>query len=335
MTQGLLTPSTRFRWSQHLPQLRASGLRVEELHAGFGAYPPSAKWQRPFWGAAAIAESTWRALEVNRRADLCFLQRNLLSTLHTSERLLRRPFLFDVDDAIFLGPRGGSALAVARRASLIICGNRFLADHFANCGPVALLPTAVDTDHFHPRRHASSGRPTIGWSGSSSGFGYLYDIEPALGAVLQRLPEARLLIVSDQPPSFRSLPAAQVEFRAWTAASEAKVLHEFSVGIMPLEDSAWARGKCSFKMLTYMASGLPCVVAPVGMNAEVLALGELGLAARSLDDWTDALLTLLCNETLAARLGTEGRAVAESKFSRDRVGQQLIELIHRVLNKAC
>ena len=330
LTQGVDTPSTRFRWGQYVPLWRAQGLAVQEWPARCGAYPPPAQALRPFWGAAALAESSWRAWRAGSEG-LCVLQRHLIATLHSAERLIRAPYVFDVDDAIFLGPRGASADAIARRAAHIVCGNRFLAEHFAACGPVTVLPTAVDTERFSDRGRQRPARPTLGWCGSSSGFPYLYAIEGALCEVLRRHPEARLRVVADRAPQFTRLPARQLEFRRWQADSEAAVLKEFSIGLMPLPDSDWARGKCSFKMLTYMATGLPCVVSPVGMNAELLALGALGLGPRSEAEWVDALDQLLREPDPGAALGATGRRIAVAQFERRHVADQLrrcFEAVH-------
>ena len=129
ITQGKNIPSTRFRWSQYIDDLKNYGFEVSELPSNFGAYAPTSRIRRLPWLVATIAESLARTL-YSSDYDLRFLQRNLTATLCTWEPLLRKPFVFDVDDAIFLGPRGASADRIARSASFIICGNNFLADHF-------------------------------------------------------------------------------------------------------------------------------------------------------------------------------------------------------------
>ncbi|MFO1252574.1 MAG: glycosyltransferase family 4 protein [Inhella sp.] len=322
LTQGQDVPSSRFRWRQHEAWLRAQGLEAHELPARHGAYPPPQAWRRPAWGLRAWADS-WQRVRQTRDADLCFLQRHLIATLHTAERALQLPYVFDVDDAIFLGPRGESANTIARRAALTLCGNAFLAEHFASFGPVRVLPTAVDTARFCPAPPAK-GPLVIGWSGSSSGFAYLLALEDALRQVLRRHPEARLRVVADAAPPWRTLPPEQVEFRRWNAATEVAELQGFHIGLMPLDDSPWARGKCSFKMLSYMACGLPVVVSPVGMNAEVLALGALGLGPRHADEWVQALDLLLRDAEQRAALGRMGRQVAEQHYSRERIGTALL-----------
>lgn len=330
LTQGKDIPSTRFRWSQHVPTFSGNGFDVSTVHARLGAYPPANHAWRPSWGLGALAESTARVIRANVSSDLIFLQRNLLATLCTAERLLRRPFVFDVDDAIFEGPRGSSSFEISRRAAVTLCGNDFLAERFAPHGPVVIVPTAVDTDVFKPAPSTAS-RPTIGWSGSSSGFSYLYGIEHALKRVLEARPNAILKIVADRAPTFRKLPPERVQFVRWQPSNEASELHSFTVGIMPLEDSVWTRGKCSFKMLTYMASGLACVVSPIGMNETLLNESSVGIGARTDAEWEQSLIDVLDTPTLASRLGAAGRQSVEASYSRRVVGQALMKALHACL----
>jgi glycosyltransferase involved in cell wall biosynthesis len=104
-------------------------------------------------------------------------------------------------------------------------------------------------------------------------------------------------------------------------------LHEFTIGIMPLEDDLWARGKCSFKMLTYMAAGLPVVVAPVGMNIEILDQGPCGFSAKTTDDWVGAISSLLCNPGLAAKMGQSGRQIIEARYAQNVIAPRLAQLL--------
>lgn len=330
LTQGSRIPSTRFRWKQYVQDLITTGLDVSELPSHCNAYAPGSRVLRPMWFAATGTESLVRTLCANRY-DLRFLQRNLTATICMWEPLLRKPFVFDVDDAIFLGPRGGSADRIARLAALTICGNNFLADHFSTHGPVVVLPTAVDTNRFVQRAWSPNTRPVIGWSGSSSGLKYLYGIEPAIQKLLYQHPEALLKVVSDKAPVFKTLPSKQVVYERWSPDREVSALHEFTVGIMPLEDDLWARGKCSFKMLTYMSVGLPVVVSPVGMNVEILDRGPCGFAAKSSDDWVDAISTLLSDATLACQMGRSGRQIVEARYARNVIAPQLAQLLKEQL----
>jgi len=330
ITQGESVPSTRFRWSQYVDDLRQYGFEVSELSSSFGAYAPSSRIRRPVWLAGSIAENLDRTLDSNQY-DLRFLQRNLTATLCTWEPLLRKPFVFDVDDAIFLGPRGASADRIARSASLIICGNNYLANHFSNHGHVVILPTAVDTSRFVPRAGPPPSRQVIGWSGSSSGLKYLYGIEPAIRELLNRHPEVLFKVVSDKAPAFKTLPSDRVIFEPWSPDLEVAALHGFTIGIMPLEDDLWARGKCSFKMLTYMSAGLPVVVSSVGMNVEILGQGPCGFAAKTTDDWVDAISDLLSDAALADKMGRTGRQIIEASYARSVIAPQLAQLLRNQL----
>ena len=132
----------------------------------------------------------------------------------------------------------------------------------------------------------------------------------------------KLLIVADRPPQFKLLPESRVEFERWTPRTELAAFARMSIGLMPLADNDWCNGKCSYKMLCYMAAGLPVVVTAAGMNREVLALGEVGLSAACEQEWVDALTALLDDANLRRRMGAAGRAVVEERFSLHRLAQQ-------------
>ncbi|UST54343.1 glycosyltransferase family 4 protein [Comamonadaceae bacterium OTU4NAUVB1] len=322
ITQGADVPSTRFRWSQYGEDLISENFEVSEAASKCGAYPPASHGWRPVWFGAACVENLGRVFRSNK-FDLTFLQRNLISTLFSLESMIKKPFVFDVDDAIFLGARGKNANRIARISSLTICGNNFLANHFADYGSVVVLPTAVDASRFVPLDHISGFQKVIGWSGSSSGFKYLYEIEPAISKILKKYPDSILKIVSDKAPLFKSISSSKVVYEPWSVEREVAVLQEFSVGIMPLENSLWARGKCSFKMLTYMSVGIPVVVSPVGMNSEVLAQAHCGFGPRNHDEWVDSISSLLENPTLSKSMGACGRKLIETNYSKKVIGPKL------------
>lgn len=329
ITQGLSQPSTRFRWAQYVDDFTKNGFEVAELESKFGAYAPVEKVKRPLWIAKSLAENILRTYKSNKY-DIRFLQRNLTATLCTFESYLKKPLIFDVDDAIFLGARGRSADVIASYSSVVVCGNAFLADHFSNFAPVEVLPTAIDTIKFSPvKKLVNNSSAVIGWSGSSSGFKYLYSIEDAIKRVMVAYPSVVLKIVSDRPPNFKNLPNDRVIFEIWTPQREVDAIREFTLGIMPLHDDLWARGKCSFKMLTYMAVGIPVVVSPVGMNLEILSRGNCGFAPSSLDDWFDAIASLLTHESNRVEMGVVGRHLVETIYSKAVIAPKLIELIKK------
>lgn len=328
LTQGLNVPSRRFRWEQYIEHFQKAEFDVYESIGYFGAYPPIQRPLRAPWLAMNLLQNITRILKSNKY-DLIFLQRNLISSLYTVEPLIKKPFVFDVDDAIFLGSRGANANKIAGNASITVCGNNFLGDHFSKYSDVVIVPTAVDTERFKPSFQKSSVGKIIGWSGSSSGLKYVYSIEAALVRVLQKYEDVILKIVSDAPPAFKTIPSHKILFEPWSSRSEAAVLNTFDIGIMPLTDDLWARGKCSYKMLTYMACGVPVVVSPVGMNADILKQGECGLSPTTIDEWIDALSMLLDSSSLCSRYGDVGRQLVESTYSKDVIAPKLVEVLKK------
>ncbi len=314
LTTGRDVPSARYRVRSLIPSLHDRGVHVREFIPRIGAYPPEAKWQRPAWGLAALA-CRLPAVADTFRYDVTLLQRHLLSTLCTLEPVTHGPRVLDVDDAIFLHRGGRGVRRIARACELIICGNDYLAEWFSRCHPnVRVVPTAVDTSRFRPREEAVAAEhrdgPVIGWIGTRSNLQYLIGIEPALERILNARPDARLRVVSDASPRFQRIAADRFEFRKWSASREVADVQDMDVGIMPLTDGPWERGKCAFKLLQYLACGVPVVASPIGVNASILAAADLGIAAVSASDWEDALSALLDDAALSRRLGEAGRQFA-------------------------
>lgn len=326
-TTGVDTPGSRFRIRQYGAALAQRGVLVREWPSRSGAYPPTSRRARPAWAVRNLAA---RALDVARArdCDVTFLQREFLSTLVTLEPLTRAPRVLDVDDAIWVW--GGDAFTrrLARLCDVVICGNAFLAEYFAAVHPhIELIPTVVDTDVYRPAPRASAAAPVIGWSGSQSTLPLLETIDEPLAEVLRRHRDARLRVLCDAPPRLRAVPAAQLELVPWSEERELAALQGMTVGVMPLDDSVASRGKCSLKMLLYMACGVPAVVSPVGANVAVLRAGEGSLAAASRDEWVDVLDALLRDPEHARRLGVAARAVVEREYSVTRWAGELARVL--------
>jgi glycosyltransferase involved in cell wall biosynthesis len=259
------------------------------------------------------------------------IQRELIAGFTTFEPVCKSPRVLDVDDAIFLRRHGRAARRLASLVETVICGNAFLAEWFSRWHKrVAVIPTAVDTRRFRPAPDAREAG-LIGWSGTSSNFPYLLGIEAAIARVLQARSHSHLCVVADRPPPFRQLDPARVSFIRWREASEVKAIQRLAVGLMPLDNSDWCRGKCSLKALTYLACGVPVVVSPVGMNVEILACGRVGLPAGNEDEWVESIVSLLDAESEARRMGELGRAVVEAYYSSAVVAAELARVLNRTL----
>ncbi|AEG15313.1 glycosyl transferase group 1 [Desulfofundulus kuznetsovii DSM 6115] len=333
LTGGKHVPSARFRVRQLIPALSSYGVEMHEFIPAISKYPPELKWLRPFWGTAALV-GRFPAVLSTHRYDIVFLQRELISTFLTLEPLTKRPRVLDVDDAIFLHRDGRFAKRLAQLSDLVICGNDFLAEHFSQWNKnVTIIPTAIDTRRFTPRTQKSNTQDklVIGWTGTSGNFKYLYQIEEALEKVIKTLPNVVFRVIADKEPKFRRMLKERLDFVQWSPETEVKSLQTMTVGIMPLADTEWERGKCSYKMLQYMACGIPVVVSPVGMNAQVLSLGKVGFAAKSLDEWVDALLTMLsAGDSEREKMGNTGRRVVEKHFSIDVIAPTLARVLRLV-----
>jgi len=239
--------------------------------------------------------------------------------------------VFDFDDAIHLGGKEAHVARICARAAWVTAGNEHLAD-FArrHTDRVTVLPTVVDTDAYAVRaEHERPGvRVRVGWLGSDRSIGET--LVPHLG-LLARLRDAlgfELVVVSKPRPD---LPAAVGPWRfvEWSPEVETRLAELFDVGIMPLLDDPFQRGKCGCKLLQYMAAGLPAVASPVGVNAHLLADGR-GLLAAGEGEWRAALAALVADAGLRGALGRAGRAFVERRYALREWFPVLEEILARV-----
>jgi glycosyltransferase involved in cell wall biosynthesis len=323
-TGGLTVPSARARVRQYIGPLHRLGIEVREYPLPWGNILPQAFALRPLWIAATAVART-AALTCSWKADVTWISRQLLPAFAPLQAMAKRPMILDVDDAVWLNTGGHRARDLAMASDLVVCGNSFLANRFSRWNAnVTVIPTAVNTTWYRPHQPKPDSAPALmlGWTGTSGNFPFLYAIEGALLQVLRQCARAKLLVIADRPPQFKLLPDSRVEFEPWTPQTELAAFARMAVGLMPLADNDWCNGKCSYKMLCYMAAGLPVVVTAAGMNREVLALGEVGLSAGSEREWIDALTALLDDASLRRRMGAAGRAVVEERFSLHRLTPQ-------------
>jgi len=333
LTGGKNVASARFRVRQLIPALSKLGVEVHEFVPPISKYPPRWKWLRPFWGVIALAvrlPAVWKS----HFYDVVLFQKELVSTFVTLEPLAGRPRVLDVDDSIFVYRNGKTAAQLARLSNLVICGNNFLAERFNNWNKnTVVIPTPVDIHRFKPVRRRMPERITIGWIGSSVNFRYLHQIEGVLTEVVNAFPNVYIRVIADKKPKFFNEGLAhKLEWIRWSPETEVFGLQDINIGIMPLSDGEWERGKCSYKMLQYMACGVPVVASPVGMNKEVLSMGNFGFPATTEEEWKDALMKLIEMDQLEReRLGDNGRLVVEEHFSIEVVALQFAEALRRVL----
>jgi glycosyltransferase involved in cell wall biosynthesis len=306
---GLKTPSARFRIRQYIPKLAQLGLFVHE--------------HLPFFHGTCGLPSVFKAMSqlsgviASHKTDLTWINRELVQGYETFERFLKKPCVMDVDDSIWLDkPFGKFAIPrIARRMDTIIAGNSYLAEWFSKyCKNVFVLPTVINTDRYTPKTDYSE-KFTIGWTGMMCCYKYVEAIERPLLRFLQNHQEVEMLFVAERPYKSSILPSKRIRFYRWNEQTETSALKEMSVGIVSLPDDEWTRGKCSLKMLGYMSAGLPVVASPVGVNNEILAKGQVGFAAKSEDEWFEALESIYKDHSLRIKLGNNGRKIVEQYYS--------------------
>jgi glycosyltransferase involved in cell wall biosynthesis len=234
--------------------------------------------------------------------------------------------IFDVDDAIYVRKprRLGDApdespwrkqkfAATCRWVDMVVAGNDVLAGVArVSARDIAVLPTSIDTACYRPTSAGPDDPPTIAWIGSPENLIYLEMIRPALARLAKRHPALRLRVICSQFPDWSDVAVQRV---LWSSATEAESLAGAHIGVMPLTDDAWSRGKCAFKLLQYMAAALPCVASPVGANTEAVMDGLNGFHATSLQEWELSLEKLIASPGLRAQFGAQGRARVEQRYS--------------------
>lgn len=350
---GVQGATSRVRHYQFIPHLHAAGIEVtvapffpdgyldrlyDQEHRSLRAYVR---------GLCARAA----ALVRSRRFDALWIEAELFPWLPAvAERLLARagiPYIVDYDDAVFHRYDSDRAWLVRRllgrkidrvmqQAAVVIAGNEYIAAHARAAGArrIEILPSVVDTARYaqaeeDDARGAAPGAPpafTIGWIGSPITARYLDLIAPVL-ADLCREPGTRLRLIGAGTRA--PLPSvASVDRRRWCYDEEPAALQACDVGIMPLSDGLWERGKCGYKLLQYMACAKPVVATPIGVNRDIVCHGETGFLATTTDEWRAALTQLRDDGALRRRMGDAGRRRVGADYSLAGVAPRLVHLFH-------
>jgi glycosyltransferase involved in cell wall biosynthesis len=243
------------------------------------------------------------------------------------------PVIYDIDDAFFHEHERSALLRdklkpLIAGAAAVSAGNAYLADYARRWNPnVHIVPTTVDTDAYVPAALRPDRPPVIGWIGSPSTWAYVRPYLPVL-ADLCAGGRARFLAVGAGKGAHTDLFNG-MELRDWAEHREIADVQAMDIGIMPLPDEPWARGKCGYKLIQYMACGLPVVASPVGVNCEIVN-EENGLLATSDDEWSGGLLNLIENVDLRRMMGKRSRTRAVVDYSLATHAPRLIEIFRTV-----
>ena len=325
--------STRLRSLQYLPFLEAEGFQIT-VSSLFDDQYLNQLYQhgkRASFRTVMLYIRRLFALLSVFRYDLIWIEKEIFPYLPAfAERILRllgKRYVVDYDDAIFhnydlsghSGLRrvlGGKIDVVMRFSSCVVAGNDYLAIRARKAGAVRveLVPTVVDATRYNSKESQLPVHPVIGWIGSPSTQRYVVDIARALTSTCQKH-KARLLLVGASSDITTEFPGIDVQVVPWSEESEAEFIAQMDVGIMPLPDGPWEKGKCGYKLIQYMACGIPVVASPVGVNVDILGASQCGFLAANTAEWKVALDKLLESPEQRLQLGRAGRQAVENRYS--------------------
>lgn len=321
LTTRMDKPSGRYRFLQYVPYLEAEGLSVESF-----VIPKGILRRRRLFSSL-------------KDFDVVFLQKRLFGAFDwRSLRRCARYLVYDFDDAVVFNDSSKAAQRSSARSSrfervisgadMVIAGNGYLeglAKGFTD--NVVIIPTPVDTERYIAGGEGVKGGVTIGWIGSRATIGYLEPYRILLGELHERYPDMKFKVVSDEFPDWPEYDGSWFIKKRWNYDDEVADIQSFDIGIMPLNDDEWTRGKCGFKLLQYMSSGISAVASPVGVNTEIIEDGRNGLLASSGEEWVEAIAKLIEDAALREVLGKAARRTIEERYSMKVNAPKLLEVL--------
>jgi glycosyltransferase involved in cell wall biosynthesis len=334
------SPSQRFRFEQYLAALTQQGYRYQ-----IQSFLNQNNWRLFFKSGNSLKKAQVLCAGIGKRIiilftspmyDFVFIHREVTPIgppifEWILAKILRRKIIYDFDDAIWLTDRPNESwvlklakwrskvASICRWSYKVSCGNDFLRGYASQFNVNAIYnPTTIDTESVHnPVLYSSPrsgpGKLRIGWTGSHSTLKYLKEIESVLADILREHPNVEFLVIADKSPNLSS--NVPFKFVPWRNDTEIEDLLQFDIGIMPLPDDEWAKGKCGFKALQYMALAFPAVASPVGVNTKIISHGVNGFLCSTADEWEHALRTLIIDPELRRKMGIEGRKTVIRHYS--------------------
>jgi glycosyltransferase involved in cell wall biosynthesis len=279
----------------------------------------------------------FRALSFTRRYDLIWVEKEALPWLPAALELAAMrgtPYVVDLDDAwfhrydqnpspIIRGLMGGKIDAVMRNAAVVVAGNEYLANRarLAGAKRIEPIPSAIDFDRYDgvipdTKRLECKIPVVIGWIGTPITVHYLARFEQAFRAISAVRSVELRVVGASAPAAFAGLPVRAIP---WNEATEIEAIQSFDIGIMPLDNTEWERGKCAYKLLQVMAAGRPVVASPAGVNCSVIRDGTNGFLADGTNNWIEALIALIDHPELRVRIGREALRTVKDHYTIERV----------------
>lgn len=339
------SPSQRYRFEQYFDYLQANGIQCE-LSSLITAEDDKILYQGGHY--LAKLKIFLKSILIRRKDivrandfDFIFIQREAFMTGSTySERQFAKStaqVIFDFDDSIWLDDESGhhgllgklkrpaKTAEIISLADKVIAGNKILSEYANDFNKkVQIIPTTIDTNLYQPIKKSENEPVVIGWTGSFSTIKHFEEIIPVLLKIKEKYQEkVSFKVIGDASYSHTGLG---IEGKPWKAETEVEDLQEFDIGIMPLPDNNWTKGKCGAKGLQYMGLGIPTIMSPVGVNAEIIEDGINGYLADNEDEWVRKLEKLVEFPEFRKRLGDAGRETVVERYSVEANKEKYLQL---------
>jgi glycosyltransferase involved in cell wall biosynthesis len=278
------------------------------------------------------------------RTDVILLHKKLFNPLEVRLlKALRKKIIFDFDDAIMYtearrkqpmtGKFTGRFRKIMEISDVAVAGNEFLANEAKkHCRRVEIMTTPVDVKLFTPAAPENKkNEVVIGWIGLKGNLFYLDALAPVFQNLARKFPGIALSVVCSDFPDIEGI---KINKRIWSIENELKFLREMDIGLMPLTDDIWSRGKCGFKILQYFSVGVPVVASPVGINSEIVEHGVNGFLSATNEEWESHLAQLLADKSLREKMGAAGRKAVAEKFALKDYLERYVSLLEGIAGNA-
>ncbi|NMM48802.1 glycosyltransferase [Marinigracilibium pacificum] len=328
-------PSQRFRFEQYFKYLNKEGIKYTQ-----SSFFSEKAWNNLYSSGGFIIKVYYTILGFLKRLftlftlynyDFVFIHREATPLglpwfEFIVSKILNKKIIFDFDDAIWLPDKSGvnsigqilknpsKVKSICKWSYKVSVGNQYLAEFASKFNNnVTIIPTTLDTSYHKPENddETNNNLVTIGWTGTHSTLKYLIPIFPAIKELQQKIHFNFQVICNEDP----SPDLNNYTFIKWSKEREIEDLSKIDIGIMPLPDDQWTKGKCGFKALQYLSLGKPAIVSPVGVNEEIVSHGNEGFLARNNEDWKNFISILISNHSLRKEMGQKGIKKVENEFS--------------------
>lgn len=328
-------PSQRFRFEQYFPSLKKEGISYKVV-----SFLDKKTWAI-FYKKGHTLQKVIGILKgiIKRHLVVFYLHNYDKIFIHREASLVgpayfewlyakvfRKKIIYDFDDAIWIKDVSevnkklswlkfpNKTAQIIKYANTIIAGNTYLANYaFQFNKNVEVIPTTIDVDYHYPKKDiVSSKKIRIGWTGTITTNNHLQLLFPVLVEIIKKYPQVELVMISNAPIIN---PSIEITYQQWNKTTEIEDLSSFDIGIMPLPNDEWAKGKCGFKGLQYMALEIPTVMSSVGVNIEIIQDGVNGFLASDNKDWMDKLSVLIESKELRNKVGKKGRKTVVDRYS--------------------